>query len=207
MHHLFSSQKTHQSASTDIDADDLNLDSDPIVETHEGGEQVYKQQVYLRQYQPPTPEPVEIQVHEILVKPKVQRPPIHVHVGPSRNRDAQRTPSPILIKSAPPQPPPPSDEPVFYNKYVPMDYKSPPQQVCNVIYRNKKFVFFFFTIIRSSFIVILNYHRSHVSSYDSISLLVTLACFLFSIERAYCCRTMASEQTCTETYHLSSCQS
>ncbi|UJR35502.1 hypothetical protein I4U23_028256 [Adineta vaga] len=119
----------HQSASTDIDADDLNLDSDPIVETHEGGEQTYKQQVYLRQYQPPTPEPIDIQVQEVAVKPQIQRPPIHVHVGPSKNREAQRTPSPILIKSGPPPPPPPSEETVFYNKYVPLETGPLPQQI------------------------------------------------------------------------------
>ncbi|CAF4666530.1 unnamed protein product, partial [Rotaria magnacalcarata] len=80
------------SEGTDIDADELNLESDPIVETREGHEQVYKQQVYLRQYQPPTPEPIDIQVHEVIVKPPVQREPIHVHVGPSQNRHTQRTP-------------------------------------------------------------------------------------------------------------------
>lgn len=101
------------------------------METQEGGEQVYKQQVYLRQYQPPTPPPVEIEVQEVMVKPQIQRPPIHVHVGPAKNRDAQRTPSPILIKSAPPPPPPPAEEPVFYNKYIPMESKALPQQVGN----------------------------------------------------------------------------
>ncbi|CAF3379661.1 unnamed protein product [Rotaria sp. Silwood1] len=114
---------------TDIDADELNLDSDPIVETHEADQQVYKQQVYLRQYQPPTPEPIEIQIQEVVVKPIPQRPPIHVYVGPTSDRDAQRTPSPILIKSAPPQPEPSSSEPIVYNKYVPVDYKPPPQQI------------------------------------------------------------------------------
>ncbi|CAF1383172.1 unnamed protein product [Adineta steineri] len=127
--------KNDRSSSTDIDADDLNLDSDPIIETQEGGAQVYKQQVYLRQYQPPTPEPVDIQVQEVFVKPQVQRPPIHVHVGLSKNRDTQRTPSPILIKTAPPQAPPPSsEEPIIYNKYVPVDFKQPPQQI--IIHRH-----------------------------------------------------------------------
>ncbi len=114
---------------TDIDADELNLEADPTVETQEGGEQVYKQQVYLRQYQPPTPEPIDIQVHEVVIKPQVQRPPIHVHVGANQNRDTQRTPSPILIKSAPPQPLPALNEPLIYNKYIPVDNKPPPQQV------------------------------------------------------------------------------
>ncbi|CAF2381047.1 unnamed protein product [Rotaria sp. Silwood2] len=114
---------------TDLDVDDLNLDSDPIIETHEADEQVYKQQVYLRQYQPPTPEPVEIQIQEVVVKPKPQRPPIHVYVGQASDRDIQRTPSPILIKSAPPQPQPHLNEPIVYNKYIPVDYKQPPQQI------------------------------------------------------------------------------
>ncbi|CAF0742742.1 unnamed protein product [Rotaria sordida] len=114
---------------TDVDADDFNLDSDPIIETREADEQVYKQQVYLRQYQPPTPDPIDIQIQEIIVKPKIQRPPIHVYVGPTQDRDAQRTPSPILIKSAPPQLPPSSGEPIVYNKYVPLDYKPPRQQI------------------------------------------------------------------------------
>ncbi len=68
-------------------------------------------------------------MQEVIIKPQIQRPPLHVHVGPAKNRDAQRTPSPILIKSKPPQPPPPTDESVFYNKYVPIDLKPPPQQV------------------------------------------------------------------------------
>jgi len=68
-------------------------------------------------------------VQEVIIKPQIQRPPLHVHVGPGKNRDAQRTPSPILIKSKPPQPPPPTEESVIYNKYVPIDFKAPPQQV------------------------------------------------------------------------------
>ncbi|CAF2041181.1 unnamed protein product [Rotaria magnacalcarata] len=122
------------SEGTDIDADELNLESDPIVETREGHEQVYKQQVYLRQYQPPTPEPIDIQVHEVIVKPPVQREPIHVHVGPSQNRHTQRTPSPILIRSAPPQAPPLTSEPLVFHKYVPVDYQTLPQQI--VIHRH-----------------------------------------------------------------------
>ncbi len=114
---------------TDIEADELNLEGDPTIETQEGGEKVYKQQVYLRQYQPPTPEPIDIQVQEVVVKPQVQRPPIHVYVGANQNRESQRTPSPILIKSAPPQPPPIRSEPLVYNKYIPVDHKPPPQQV------------------------------------------------------------------------------
>ncbi len=149
--HDVSFQNNRQSASTDIDADELNLDTDPIVETHEGGEQVYRQQVYLRQYQPPTPEPIDIQVQEVVVKPQVQRPPIHVYVGPGQNRDAQRTPSPILIKSVPPQPPPAASEPVVYNKYIPIDYKPPPQQVCSMKTISK---------IASSFFLRLDHHSS-----------------------------------------------
>ena len=117
------------------------MESDPIVETQQGGEQVYKQQVYLRQYQPPTPEPIDIQVQEVIIKPQVQRPPIHVHVGPGQNRDTQRTPSPILIKSAPPLPPPPSEETFLYNKYIPIDFKQPPQQVYNIFTIKKNEVF------------------------------------------------------------------
>ena len=114
-----------------MDTEELNLESDPIVETQEGTAQFYKQQVYLRQYQPPTPEPIEIQVQEVIIKPQVQRPPIHVHVGPNQQRDEQRTPSPILIKSVPPQPAPSSNEPLLYNKYVSIDSKPPAQQVCH----------------------------------------------------------------------------
>jgi hypothetical protein len=128
--------KRASSSLTDIDADELNLEADPTVETQEGGEQVYKQQVYLRQYQPPTPEPIDIQVQEVVIKPQVQRPPIHVHVGANQNRDTQRTPSPILIKSAPPQPLPALNEPLIYNKYIPVDYKPPPQQI--IIHRYPK---------------------------------------------------------------------
>ena len=128
---MFFAQNNRSSGSIDIDAEELNFESDPIVETQEGAAQVYKQQVYLRQYQPPTPEPIEIQVQEVIIKPQVQRPPIHVHVGSNQQRDGQRTPSPILIKSVPPQPPPSSNEPLLYNKYVPIDYKPPTQQVCH----------------------------------------------------------------------------
>ncbi|CAF3429638.1 unnamed protein product [Rotaria socialis] len=124
----------HASEATDIDADELNLESDPIVETREGDEQVYKQQVYLRQYQPPTPEPIDIQVHEVIVKPPVQRAPIHVHVAPSQNSRAQRTPSPILIRSAPPQAPLVAPEPLVFHKYVPVDYQTLHQQI--VIHRH-----------------------------------------------------------------------
>ncbi len=83
----------------------------------------------MRQYQPPTPEPIDIQVQEVVIKPQVQRPPIHVYVGANQNRDTQRTPSPILIKSVPPQPLPEPNEPLVYNKYIPVDHKPPPQQV------------------------------------------------------------------------------
>lgn len=110
----------------------MNFEADPVVETQESGEQIYRQQVYLRQYQPPTPEPVDIQVHEVVIKPQPLRPPIHVYVGANHNRDAQRTPSPILIRSAPPQAPPATEGPRVYNKYVPIDHKAPPQQVCSL---------------------------------------------------------------------------
>lgn len=117
----------------------------------------------------------------------MQRPPIHVYVGVGQNRDAQRTPSPILIKSTPPQPPPPTNEAIVYNKYVPVDYKQPPQQVDNLITikkkKEKKFCFIF--IIRSLFIAILNYHQNHVSYDHQYSLLITF--FFLNIKRTYCC--------------------
>ncbi|CAF0833535.1 unnamed protein product [Didymodactylos carnosus] len=104
---------------------EVNFDPDPIVEERESKDQRYKQTVYVRQLQPPTPAPVEIQVQEVLIQPKVQRPPLHVRVA-SRE---PRTPSPIIIKSAPPRPPSPvSEQPVIYNKYVPGP-KPAPQQV------------------------------------------------------------------------------
>jgi hypothetical protein len=105
------------------------LDPDPLYEERESAEQIYKQKVYLRQLQPPTPQPLEIQVQEVLIKPQVQQPPIHVRVG----QREPRTPSPIIIKTAPPQPPPPeSDQPIIYNKYVPPP-KQLPQQVTTFI--------------------------------------------------------------------------
>ena len=68
---------------------------------------------------------MEIQVQEILVQPQIQKPPIHVRVG----QREPRTPSPIIIKTAPPQPPSvESDQPIVYNKYLPPP-KQPPQQV------------------------------------------------------------------------------
>jgi len=101
------------------------LDPNPIREVRESHEKTYKQKVYLRQLQPPTPQPVEIQVQEVLIKPHMQKPPIHVRVG----QNEPRTPSPILIKTAPP-PAPPSEptQPIVYNKYLPPP-KQPPQQV------------------------------------------------------------------------------
>jgi hypothetical protein len=104
---------------------DLNLDPNPIREIRESHEQVYKQKVYLRQLQPPTPQPIEIQVQEVLVKSQTPKPPIHVRVA----QPEPRTPSPIVIKTAPPQPPSmESTEPIIYNKYLPPP-KQPPQQV------------------------------------------------------------------------------
>ncbi len=118
----------------------------------------------MRQYQPPTPDPIDIEVQEVVIKPQIQRPPIHVYVGPDQNKDGQRTPSPILIKSVPPQPPTPLvTESIVYNKYIPVDYKPPPQQVGDII--KIKVVLVVCLIIRSSFIVILNCHPNHVS-YD-----------------------------------------
>lgn len=140
----------------------MNFEGDPVVETQESGEQVYRQQVYVRQYQPPTPEPVDIQVQEIAIKPQPLRPPIHVYVGSNQNRAAQRTPSPILIRSAPPQAPPSVEGPRVYNKYVPIDHKPPPQQVCLLWIVMSVSI----SLSRSSFIVILNYHQNHVSTND-----------------------------------------
>lgn len=76
--------------------------------------------------QPPTPQPVEIQVQEVLIQPEKAKPPIHVRVG----QREPRTPSPILIKSAPPPPPPSqsNDQPIVYTKYLPPP-KQPPRQV------------------------------------------------------------------------------
>ncbi|CAF0869356.1 unnamed protein product [Rotaria sordida] len=103
----------------------FNLDPNPIIQERESGEQIYKQKVYLRQLQPPTPQPVEIQVQEVLLQPQVPKPPIHIRVG----QREPRTPSPIIIKSTPPQPPPiEPDQPIIYNKYVPPP-KQPPQQI------------------------------------------------------------------------------
>ena len=71
----------------------------------------------------------------MIIKPQAQRPPIHVHVGPNKNRDEPRTPSPILIKSAPPEPLPASDsnEPIVYQRFVPIDHKNGPQQVISFL--------------------------------------------------------------------------
>jgi len=103
----------------------LNLDPNPIIEERESAEQKYKQKVYLRQLQPPTPQPIEIQVKEVLLQSQKSKPPIHVRVS----KPEPRTPSPIVIKSTPPQlPPTESDQPIIYNKYVPPP-KQPPQQV------------------------------------------------------------------------------
>ena len=86
--------------------------------------------MYFRQYQPPTPEPINIEIQEIALKPQVQRPSIHVHVRPNQYRDEQRTPSPIVIKGVPPQLPPTcANQPTVYNKYVSVQNKPPQQQV------------------------------------------------------------------------------
>ncbi|CAF2979026.1 unnamed protein product [Rotaria socialis] len=104
---------------------ELNLDPNPIYEERESQEQVYKQKVYLRQLQPPTPHPVEIQVQEVLIKPQISKPPIHVRIG----QREPRTPSPIVIKTQPPPAPPAEPaEPIIYNKYIPPP-KQPQQQI------------------------------------------------------------------------------
>jgi hypothetical protein len=139
----------------------------------------------LRQYQPPTPDPIDIQIQEVVIKPQVQRPPIHVYVGPGQNREALRTPSPILIKSVPPKSPPtPPSQSIVYNKYVPIDYNPPPQQVGDII--TIQIIQFFF-IIRSSYIVFLKCHQNHVSYNDQYSLLIILSFFFLNIKRTYCC--------------------
>ncbi len=76
----------------------------------------------------------------MLIKPQLQKPPIHVRVG----QREPRTPSPIIIKTAPPPPPVQSTEPVVYNKYLPPP-KQPPQQVRSSIstLTNKLFRFLF----------------------------------------------------------------
>jgi hypothetical protein len=118
---------------------ELNLDPNPIIEERESGEQIYKQKVYLRQLQPPTPQPVEIQVKEVLIESQAQKPPIHVRVG----QREPRTPSPIIIKSTPPQPAATeSDQPIIYNKYVPPP-KQPPQQVLNFIIQSLSYTIVF----------------------------------------------------------------
>ncbi|CAF1120991.1 unnamed protein product [Adineta steineri] len=120
----------HSGGDGDDSIAELNLDPNPIFEERESAEQVYKQKVYLRQLQPPTPQPLEIQVQEVLIKPQIQKLPIHVHVG----HQEPRTPSPIVIKSAPPPAPPEdSGQPIIYNKYLPPP-KQPPQQI--IIHRH-----------------------------------------------------------------------
>lgn len=144
-------------SSTDVDEPfgELNLDPNPIIEQRESAEQIYKQKVYLRQLQPPTPQPVEVQVQEVLLPTQGPKPPIHVRVG----QREPRTPSPIVIKSTPPKPPPQnSDQPIVYNKYVPPP-KQPPQQVHFLLFL---FVSISLFLFRLSFIVIPIYHRNHV---------------------------------------------
>lgn len=134
-------ERFQERSSTDVDDSfgELNLDPNPIIEQRESAEQIYKQKVYLRQLQPPTPQPVEVQVQEVLLPSQGPKPPIHVRVG----QREPRTPSPIVIKSTPPKPPPQnSDQPIIYNKYVPPP-KQPPQQVDNSV----SFSFFFNFIV------------------------------------------------------------
>ena len=107
------------------------MDPYPIIEERESADQIYKQKVYIRQLQPPTPRPIEIQVKEVLLEPPKPKSPVHVRVG----QREPPTPSPVIIKSSPPQPPPTeSTEPIIYNKYVPPP-KQPPQQVSLLITR------------------------------------------------------------------------
>ncbi|CAF2520180.1 unnamed protein product [Rotaria sp. Silwood2] len=116
---------TQQSNGLEDSMTELNLDPNPIHEERESGEQVYKQKVYIRQLQPPTPQPMEIQVQEVLIRPHMQKPPIHVHVVGQRE---PQTPPPITIKTQPPPPPPPEpSQPIIYNKYIPPPKQPPPQ--------------------------------------------------------------------------------
>ncbi|CAF1289970.1 unnamed protein product [Rotaria sordida] len=115
---------TRHATSLDDSMADLNLDPNPIHEERESREQVYRQRVFLRQLQPPTPQPIEVQIQEVLIKPEIQKPPIHVHIG----QREPRTPPPITIKTQPPPPPPiESNQPIIYNKYLPPPKQPPPQ--------------------------------------------------------------------------------
>ena len=110
---------------------ELNFDPSPVYQQRQTEEQVYKQKVYLRQLQPPTPQPIDIQVNELLIKSEEEKAPIHVHVAQAH----PRTPSPIIIKTAPPQvPASESTQPIIYNKYVPM-VKQQARQVGRVLPR------------------------------------------------------------------------
>lgn len=142
---------------------ELNLDPHPIVEERESAEQIYKQKVFLRQLQPPTPQPVEIQIQEVLIPPGKPKAPLHVRVG----QREPRTPSPIVIKATPPQAPAQSDGPTVYNKYIPPP-KQPPQQVSSsfsspfLLVVNVVFFLSLSIIFRSLFINFPIYHPNHV---------------------------------------------
>ncbi len=121
------SQRNSVNENDTSESTNIDLISDPVIEIGEREKQIYKQPLYLRQYQSPTPEPVDIQIREVLVKPRVQQPPVHVYIKP---RDEQRTPSPILIQSSPPQlTRSSSNGPIVYNKYIPIHNKPIPRQV------------------------------------------------------------------------------
>ena len=155
------------------------------MEERESAEQRYKQKVYLRQLQPPTPQPIEIQVQEVLLPGQTAKPPIHVRVG----KREPRTPSPIVIKSAPPPvPPAESDQPIIYNKYVPPP-KQPPQQVLPFISPRTVSM----SVFRSSFIVIPISHPNHVSFHSFTS---NHHRFLFP-SRSHRGRTVVTLQTCS----------
>ncbi|CAF0758044.1 unnamed protein product [Didymodactylos carnosus] len=107
------------------DTADFNYDTSPLIERRESKQQNYKQPVYLKQIQPPTPDPVEIQVHEVLVKPQIQPRPIHVRIAARE----QKTPSPILIQSQPPNPLPQLEQNIVYKKFIPSPQHAHSQQV------------------------------------------------------------------------------
>lgn len=109
-----------------IDADsirssrDICFDGDATVEQGPAEERIYRQPIYLRQFQAPTPEPINIEIQEVLVDSSTRRSPIEVTV----RRRSLKTPSPIFIRSEPPITRPAEDNRVYvYEKLVPSKEK------------------------------------------------------------------------------------